>query len=83
MAKRRRLEIQTYDAKKHDQLLEAILKSKTKRFLIVGHSNTIPALANLLVKRELFKNLEDSEYSTIWLIRMKNGVVKKVEILQY
>lgn len=83
IATRRKKPVQIYDAKKPEELIERIMKSKTKRFVIAGHSNTIPGLANLIVKKELFKNLEDEEYGTIWLIRIKKGAVSKVEILNY
>ena len=72
-AKRRNKEIKTYDPKDQRALINEILSSKTKRFLIVGHSNTVPGLANLLVKKELFKNLEESEFGTIWVIKLRNG----------
>lgn len=83
IASRRKLEIQKYDARKPADLVDAIMKSKTKRFLVSGHSNTIPGLANLLGKKELFKNLDDSEYGAIWIVRIKNGMVRKTEILPY
>jgi len=83
MAKLRKLEVQLYDPKMQNELVNKILQSKIKRFLIVGHSNSIPLLANLLIKKEIFKPLDESEYGVIWLIRMNNGQVKKVEILQY
>ncbi len=83
MAARRKLTVQTYDARKPSELIDSIMKSKTKRFLIVGHSNTIPGLANLLGKKELFKNLDDSEHGAIWIIRIKDGHVRKTEIIPY
>ena len=83
IASRRKLQVQTYDARKPAELIDAIMKSKTKRFLISGHSNTIPGLANLLGKKELFKNLEDSEYGAIWIVRIKDGQVRKTEIIPY
>lgn len=83
MAARRKLQVQTYDAKKPSELVDAIMKSKTKRFLIVGHSNTIPGLANLLGKKDLFKNLDESEYGAIWIVRIKDGRIRKTEILPY
>lgn len=83
MAARRKLQVQTYDAKKPNELVDAIMKSKTKRFLIVGHSNTIPGLANLLGKKDLFKNLDESEYGAIWIVRIKDGQIRKTEILPY
>ena len=83
MAARRKLQVQTYDPRKPAELLDAIMKSKTKRFLVVGHSNTVPGLANLIGKKELFKNLDDSEYGAIWIIRIKDGKVKKTEVIPY
>jgi 2,3-bisphosphoglycerate-dependent phosphoglycerate mutase len=82
-AKSRNLAIQIYDAKKPDELIDRIMKSKTKRFLVVGHSNTIPGLVNLLTKKELFKDLDDAEYGTLWLIKIKDGQFRKVEILPF
>ena len=83
MAARRKLQVQTYDPSKTAELIDAIMKSKTKRFLIAGHSNTVPGLANLLGKKELFKNLDDSEYGAIWIVRIKDGQVRKTEIIPY
>src|SRR6187401_95722 len=83
MASRRKLQVQIYDPKKSAELIDAIMKSKTKRFLVVGHSNTIPGLTNLLSKKELFKNLDDSEYGAIYIVRIRDGKVQKTEIIPY
>jgi hypothetical protein len=60
-----------------------IMKSPRKRFLVVGHSNTIPRLASTLGGADIFKDLEDSEHGVIWLIRLKRGAVVRQEILRY
>ena len=83
IAKKRHVDIQIYDPKNNSELIDRIMKSKTKRFVVAGHSNTIPGLANLLTKKELFKNLDDTEYGAIWVIKLKDGHVMKTEILQY
>ncbi len=83
LAEKRRKTVQIYDPRKPQELVDAIMKSKTKRFVVAGHSNTIPGLANLIGKKELFKNLNDSEYGAIWIIRIKDGQVRKTEILPY
>lgn len=82
-AKRRHVEIQIYDPRKQDDLVKQMMASKTKRFLIVGHSNTIPALVNVLTKKDLFKDLDDNEYGTIYLLRIRDGKVKTVQVLTY
>lgn len=83
LATRRGLKVETYDAKKPAELIDTMMKSKTKRFMIVGHSNTIPGLANLLGKKELFKNLDDAEHGVIWIVRLKDGQMRRIEILPY
>ena len=83
IAKLRGKTIQIYDASKHPDLIDLILKSKTKRFVVVGHSNTVPFLANLLAKKEVFKQLPDTEYGVVWVIRITNGIFKKLEIYPY
>jgi len=83
IAKLRGKEIQTYDPAKQSELVDLILKSKTKRFVIAGHSNTVPLLANLLAKKEVFKQLPDTEYGVIYVIRIKDGVFNKVEVYPY
>ena len=83
IANKRGKQVQIYDAKKPEELVDAMMKSKTKRFLVVGHSNTIPGLANIIGKKELFKNLDDAEHGVIWIIRIRGGQVSKTEIVPY
>ena len=83
IASKRKLKVEIYDAKKPADLIDAIMKSKTKRFMIVGHSNTIPGMANLLGKKELFKNLDDPEHGVIWIVRLKDGQLRRIEIVPY
>jgi broad specificity phosphatase PhoE len=83
IANKRGKQVQIYDAKKPGELIDAIMKSRTKRFLVVGHSNTIPGLANMIGKKELFKNLDDPEHGVIWIIRIRDGQVRKTEIISY
>jgi broad specificity phosphatase PhoE len=83
IAKARKKQIQIYDAGKQSELVAKIMASETDHYLIVGHSNTIPSLANLLAKKEIFRNLVDAEHGVIWVIRLKKGVLRKVEIFTY
>ena len=83
MAAYRHKQIQTYDAAKPAELVDRMMKSNTEHYMIVGHSNTIPKLANLLLKKEVFQNLQDPEYGVIWVVRIRKGVVKEVKVLTY
>ena len=79
----RKKQVQTYDPAKQADLVMQIMGSKTEHYLIAGHSNTIPALANLLVKKEVFKQVPDSEYGVIWVVKIRNGNLKRVEVYTY
>ncbi len=83
LAEKRKKEVQLYDPSNQQKLVDEVMASKFKKFVVVGHSNTTPALANLFTKKEVFKQIPDTEYSVIWVIRMKNGVLEKVEVLTY
>lgn len=83
IAKLRGKDIQTYDPAKQSDLIPKIMASKTDHYLIIGHSNSTPALANLVLKKEVFKQLPDTEYGVFWVIRMKKGVVTKIEVFTF
>jgi 2,3-bisphosphoglycerate-dependent phosphoglycerate mutase len=82
-ARKRKKEVKLYNPREPQKLIDEIMQSRTKRFVVAGHSNSIPGLANLITKKELFKNLDESEYTVIWLIRIKNGKVTEVRLLDY
>jgi phosphohistidine phosphatase SixA len=83
LAAKRKKQVQIYDPQKPQDLFDSILRSDIKRHIVAGHSNTVPGLANAITKKELFKNLQESEYTVIWKIRIKNGKVESVELLDY
>lgn len=83
LAQKRKKTVEIYDPRKSQDLYDTIMKSETKRFLVAGHSNSSPGLVNLFGKKDIFKNLDESEFGVIWIVRIKNGQVKKTEILQY
>lgn len=83
VAKWRKLQVEAYDPRKLDEVANRVLTSKRKRHLVVGHNNTTPALANLFIKEEKYKMLAESEYGKIWIIKLKKGKVKSVEVIEY
>jgi 2,3-bisphosphoglycerate-dependent phosphoglycerate mutase len=66
-AKAKGLEIQEY--KPGDKgFMERLLKEHTgEAILIIGHSNTIPSLANQLLRREEFSDLDDATYDNLFI----------------
>jgi 2,3-bisphosphoglycerate-dependent phosphoglycerate mutase len=83
VAKWRKLEVETYDPRKLPEIVARILTSKRKRHLVVGHNNTTPALANLLIGEEKYKTLPETEYDKIFIIKLKKGKVRSVEVKEY
>jgi len=55
-------------------------KTNGKNILIVGHSNTIPQLANKLIGEEKFGDMDDNDNATLFKVTL-NGNDKKVETI--
>jgi phosphohistidine phosphatase SixA len=74
-----RLQIQFYDYAELENLAARLLKLNVKTVVVVGHNTTTPELANLLIKQNKYKPLDDSEYNKIWIIKIrKNKIEDKV-----
>lgn len=67
------VEIQTYDPSKQADLALLLKSWKGKTILVVGHSNTVPGLVNLLTGNSNYPNLSDNEYDKIYIVRLENG----------
>jgi len=80
LARTRRMMTQIYDPRNLNQMRDLIVSGKIKRIVVVGHSNTTPALANLLIKQDKYKNLAESEYDKIWIIKIKRNKTKPNKI---
>jgi broad specificity phosphatase PhoE len=83
VAGKRKLQIQIYDHKNLNALLDQLMTSKAKTVVVVGHNTTTPALANLLIKQEKYKALDESEYNKIWIIKIKKGKVVEEKVVEY
>lgn len=72
------IEIEIYDPKNHNILVEKIHKAKYNS-LIVGHSNTVKFLVNGISKSSyLEKDLDDSEYDFIFEIKKYKFIKPRV-----
>jgi 2,3-bisphosphoglycerate-dependent phosphoglycerate mutase len=69
-----------YDPKNQAAFAEKLLEMKGKTILVVGHSNTIPALVNLLIGSAKYANLADNEYDKIWILRVESGKYTETQI---
>jgi 2,3-bisphosphoglycerate-dependent phosphoglycerate mutase len=77
-----RIFVQAYDPAKLDVFAEQLVKSPAKTIVVAGHSNTTPKLANLLLKQEKYKDLDESVYNKIFIIRIKGNKVTD-EVIEY
>ncbi|MBT0608618.1 SixA phosphatase family protein [Aequorivita echinoideorum] len=79
IAQQKQITIQTYVPER--LFSEKFLaNTRGKNILIVGHSNTIPQLANQLIGEEKYENMDDSDNSTLFIVTI-NGNDRNVEIL--
>lgn len=59
---------------------EFLKETNGKTVLIAGHSNTTPQLVNKLIGEEKYKDMDDSDNSTLFKVTL-NGNDKKVETI--
>jgi phosphohistidine phosphatase SixA len=83
IARKRNIEIQLYNAEDQEALVRRIMASRTGRNLIIGHSNTLPHLANLLAGKLIFRELPESEYGIYWVLHFKKGMLERIEVIPY
>ncbi len=76
------LQIQTYDASNLAEFANRLNDKKGKTIVVAGHSNTTPALANLLLGEDRYKTMADDEYNKIFIITVNKGLVQG-KVLEY
>lgn len=57
-------------------------ENNSKTILIVGHSNTSPKLVNMLLGKDVYKDLDDSVYNQYWIVSIK-GRRKHAKVIVY
>ncbi len=78
------LSINNYDPRNLKAFADELIKieNQSKTILIVGHSNTSPKLVNLLLGKELYKDLDESVYNQYWVVKI-NGQRKQAKVVAY
>jgi len=77
-----RMFVQSYDPAKLQDFAKLLTNLKSKSIVVVGHSNTTPRLANLLIKQDKYKDLDESVYNQIYIIRIKGKKITD-EVIEY
>ena len=55
---------------------------KFQTVLVVGHSNSTPALVNNLIGEERYEQIDESDYTNLFKVLLKDGE-KKVELIKF
>lgn len=74
--------IKPYDATTLPDFASKLLQEKGKTIVVAGHSNTTPALANLLVGADNYKTLDDADYNKVFVITVIKGKAKG-KVIEY
>lgn len=83
LAEKYQITVQIYDPRKLNDIFTAIKESKARRIVVAGHNNTTPALVNLFAGENKFKQLDENEYDKIFILKFKNGKLKRIELVEY
>lgn len=75
------LKVQKYDPRAPNVFIKSLIKDyQGKVVLIVGHSNTTPSLVNIVLGEDKFKQLDESSYDEIFVVKANDVGKAKVEM---
>jgi broad specificity phosphatase PhoE len=74
------LQVNSYDHRSQDRLVETLITEKGKHYVVVGHSNSIPNLLNLFQDKKVYPAIDESVYDNFYVV-VVNGE-KKVEVFE-
>ncbi len=80
LARKFNLGIQIYDPRNQAAFAERLLQNKGKVMVVAGHSNSIPALVNLLIKENRYPSLDESIYNQFWIVTIRDGKAEAVPV---
>lgn len=73
--------ITIYDPHNLPAFAESLLKQKGKTIIVCGHSNTTPALVNLILKDKRYPDMNDSVYNQFWIVTVSEGKITAKEVV--
>jgi 2,3-bisphosphoglycerate-dependent phosphoglycerate mutase len=82
LSKKLHVSVIKYSHKTLPLFANQLLHTQNKTMVIVGHSNSTPALVNLLIKQEKYQALDESIFSKIFIVRIVDGN-STVEVIDY
>lgn len=80
IAKSQEKEVEIYDPRKlNDAQFQA--KTKGKKVLVVGHSNTNPHFVNLILEENRYKDIDEAESGSLFIVHVFANGEKASEVL--
>jgi broad specificity phosphatase PhoE len=76
------LHLNLYDTDNHGELV-AKLQDEKENVVVIGHSNTVHHIINLLVGRKIMEELEESDYENIFIVYIDEEGGTRLERKQY
>jgi 2,3-bisphosphoglycerate-dependent phosphoglycerate mutase len=83
IAANKKCTVEIYDAKKQRELLEKLAVQGGKHFFIVGHSNTVPQIVNILRGSDEEKEFSESDYSRLYIVSVKKTGDTKMQLIKF
>jgi 2,3-bisphosphoglycerate-dependent phosphoglycerate mutase len=83
IAASKKLTVEIYDAKKQKELLEKLAVQAGKHFFIVGHSNTVHQMVNILRGSDEEKEFSESDYSRLYIVSVKKIGDTKMQLIRF
>jgi 2,3-bisphosphoglycerate-dependent phosphoglycerate mutase len=78
------IEILRYDPRDSPTLVSRIFQEHPgKKVLIIGHSNTVPGLVNILIWEDKFTDLDETEYSKLFVVKAQKNKAGEVLVLNF
>lgn len=83
LAEKHEMDIQIYDPREQPSFLDKLLRDHPGgTVVVVGHSNSLPAAANYLLKQHVLEELPETEYSKVFVLSvMPDGSAKLLPLL--
>lgn len=78
VASQKQIKVKLYEMHNLEPLAEEIMEKHTgETILVVGHSNTTPALASLLDKQTDYPRFSELDYENLWILSIpQNGIAR-------
>ncbi len=83
LAEAKKLAVQSYDPSMQTDLFTDLSVFNKQNVVVVGHSNTIPSLANTLIGKNVFTDYPESEYSQLVIISLSQPGVASYEQFEF